>query len=134
MLVVPTMPPSAKATAAGFAMRGRVAQAEAAEERATQAEREHEAAARVAVAEVRMRIARELHDIVAHAVSVMMLQVGAVRHNLPEVLGEEKGALSGVEKTGREALAPMRRLLGARTRTVQTWNWRPSQVSAALTH
>ena len=98
---------------AGFAMRGRVAQAEAAEERATQAEREREAAARVAVAEERTRIARELHDIVAHAVSVMVLQVGAVRHNLPEVLMEEKGALSGVEKTGREALAQMRRLLGA---------------------
>ena len=58
--------------------------AEAAELRATQAEREREAAARVAVAEERARIARELHDIVAHAVSVMVLQVGAVRHKLPD--------------------------------------------------
>jgi signal transduction histidine kinase len=98
---------------AGFALRERTAQAEAAEERASHAEREREAAARVAVAEERARIARELHDIVAHAVSVIVLQVGAVRHNLPETLGEDKDALRGVEQTGRTALADMRRLLGA---------------------
>jgi signal transduction histidine kinase len=71
---------------AGFALRERAAQAEAAEERAAHAEREREAAARVAVAEERARIARELHDIVAHAVSVMVLGVGAVRHTLPGTL------------------------------------------------
>ena len=81
--------------------------------RATQAEREREAAARIAVAEERARIARELHDIVAHAVSVMVLQVGVVRHKLPEELAEEADALRGVEQTGRAALAEMRRLLGA---------------------
>ena len=64
---------------AGFGVRERAEQAEAAEERATRAEREREAGARIAVAEERARIARELHDIVAHAVSVMVLQVGAVR-------------------------------------------------------
>ena len=68
---------------AGFALRERAEQAEAAELRAALAEREREAAARIAVAEERARIARELHDIVAHAVSVMVLQVGAVRHKLP---------------------------------------------------
>jgi signal transduction histidine kinase len=98
---------------AGFALRERAAQAQAAEERATHAEREREAAARIAVAEERARIARELHDIVAHAVSVIVLQVGAVRHNLPEALDEDKDALRGVEQTGRTALADMRRLLGA---------------------
>jgi signal transduction histidine kinase len=98
---------------AGFAMRERAEQAEAAEERASQAEREREAAARIAVAEERTRIARELHDIVAHAVSVMVLQVGAVRHKLPETLAEDSGALEGVEQTGRTALAEMRQLLGA---------------------
>jgi signal transduction histidine kinase len=98
---------------AGFAMRERVAQAEAAEQRATQAEREREAAARVAVAEERARITRELHDIVAHAVSVMVLQVGAVRHRLPEALAKDKGALTAVEQAGRTALAEMRRLMGA---------------------
>jgi signal transduction histidine kinase len=101
---------------AGFALRERVVQAEAAEERATHAEREREAAARIAVAEERARIARELHDIVAHAVSVIVLQVGAVRHNLPETLGDDKDALRGVEQTGRTALADMRRLVGAMRR------------------
>ena len=98
---------------AGYALRERAAQAEAAEERATYAEREREAAARIAVAEERARIARELHDIVAHAVSVMVLQVGAVRHKLPQTLEEDRDALTGVEQAGRAALAEMRRLLGA---------------------
>jgi len=101
---------------AGFALRERAAQAEAAEERAAQAEREREAAARVAVAEERARIARELHDIVAHAVSVMVLQVGAVRHKLPDALAEDREALTDVEQAGRAALAEMRRLLGAMRR------------------
>jgi signal transduction histidine kinase len=101
---------------AGFALRERAEQAEAAEMRATQAERAREAAARIAVAEERARIARELHDIVAHAVSVMVLQTGAVRHKLPAGLDEDREALRGVEQTGRMALAEMRRLLGAMRR------------------
>jgi signal transduction histidine kinase len=113
---------------AGYALRERSEQAEAAEMRAalaereieaadmraTLAEREREAAARIAVAEERARIARELHDIVAHAVSVMVLQIGAIRHKLAaETLEEDKEALTGVEEAGRTALAEMRRLLGA---------------------
>jgi signal transduction histidine kinase len=115
---------------AGYALRERTEQAEAAEMRATLAERdreaaemratlaerEREAAARIAVAEERARIARELHDIVAHAVSVMVLQVGAVRHKLPDTLDEDKEALGRVEQAGRTALAEMRRLLGAMRR------------------
>ena len=98
---------------AGYALRERAEQAEAAEERAARAEAEREAAARVAVAEERARIARELHDIVAHAVSVMVLHVGAVRHRLPDALAEDRDALRGVERAGRTALAEMRRLLAA---------------------
>ena len=98
---------------AGFALRERAERVEAAELRAAQAERERETTARIAVAEERARIARELHDIVAHAVSVMVLQVGAVRHKLPEALAENSDALRGVERTGRGALAEMRLLLGA---------------------
>ncbi|HKY24305.1 MAG TPA: sensor histidine kinase [Gaiella sp.] len=98
---------------AGYALRERAEQAEAAEERAIQAERERESAARVAVAEERARIARELHDIVAHAVSVMVLQVGAVSHRLPDSLAEDRDALKSVERAGRTALTEMRRLLSA---------------------
>jgi len=101
---------------AGFALRGREHRAEEAEARAAQAERERDAAARLAVAEERGRIARELHDVVAHAVSVMVLQTGAVRHKLPEELCDEADALRSVERTGRTALAEMRRLLGAMRR------------------
>ena len=98
---------------AGYALRERAEQAEIAELRAAQAERERDAATRIAVAEERARIARELHDIVAHAMSVMVLQVGAVRHKLPQSLTENGDALRGVEETGRNALAEMRRLLSA---------------------
>ena len=101
---------------AGYALRERAEQAEAAEMRAAHAERERESAARVAVAEERARIARELHDVVAHAVSVMVLQVGAVRHKLPAALAEDRDALTGVERAGRTALAEMRRLLAAMRR------------------
>jgi signal transduction histidine kinase len=97
---------------AGFALRERNQQAEAAEERAQRAERERESATRVAVAEERARMARELHDVVAHAVSVMVLQVGAVRHRMP-VASEDEQALRDVERAGRTALTEMRRMLGA---------------------
>jgi signal transduction histidine kinase len=99
--------------AAGYALRERAQKAEAAETRAERAERERDAAARIAVAEERARIARELHDIVAHAVSVMVLQVGAVRHKLPDELADDREALRSVERAGRTALTEMRRLLGA---------------------
>lgn len=97
----------------GFALRERADEAEAAEVRAAEAERDRDLAARIAVAEERARIARELHDVVAHAVSVMVLQVGAVRHKLPPGLAEDSEALRHVEQTGRTALTEMRRLLGA---------------------
>ena len=97
----------------GWALRERTERTEEAEERAERAEREREAAARVAVAEERARIARELHDVVAHAVSVIVLQVGAVRHRMPEAATADREALRNVEDAGRTALAEMRRLLNA---------------------
>jgi signal transduction histidine kinase len=105
---------------AGYLVRERADRAEAAEVRAAlaerereAAEREREAAARVAVAEERARIARELHDVVAHAVSMMVLQVGAVRHNVLEGQAVDTEALYVAERMGRTALAEMRQLLGA---------------------
>jgi len=99
--------------AAGRTLRERAEQAREADVRAARAERERQTAARIGIAEERARIARELHDIVAHSVSVMVLQAGAVRHKLPASLAQETEALKDVEATGRTALAEMRRLLGA---------------------
>jgi signal transduction histidine kinase len=96
----------------GLALRERNQRTDAAEDRALRAETERESAARVAVAEERARMARELHDVVAHAMSVMLLQVGAVRHRMPATSAERE-ALMNVEQAGRTALAEMRRLLGA---------------------
>ena len=116
----------------GLALRARSEQADAADLRAARAEREREATARIAVAEERARIARELHDIVAHAMSVMVLQVGAVRHGLPEALGDDREALEDVERTGRSALTEMRRLLGAMRRESDDVDLAPQPGLAAL--
>jgi signal transduction histidine kinase len=98
---------------AGFILRETVEQAEAAEGRATLAEQEREAEALRAVVEERTRIARELHDIVGHAVSVMTVQTSGVRRLLRPEQDQEREALITVERTGREALAEMRRVVGA---------------------
>jgi len=116
----------------GLALRARAEEAEAAETRAERAERERESLARIAVAEERARIARELHDIVAHAMSVMVLQVGAVRHGLPDDLAEDKDALEDVERTGRTALTEMRRLLGAMRRETDDVDLAPQPGLATL--
>ena len=83
-----------------------------AEERAPRAAHDRMEEARRAVAEERQRIARELHDVVAHSVSVMTVQAGAVRRLLEPEQEREREALLAVEETGRTALAEMRRLLG----------------------
>ena len=78
----------------------------------TQPEQDPVAAADRAVAEERRRIARELHDVVAHSVSVMTVQAGAVRRLLRPDQERERQALEVIEATGREALTEMRRLVG----------------------
>jgi signal transduction histidine kinase len=71
-----------------------------------------EAEAGRAVEEERARITRELHDVLAHSVSVMTVQASAVRRLLKPEQEREREALLTVEETGRQALAEMRRLLG----------------------
>jgi signal transduction histidine kinase len=100
------------AGAAGVLVRRPVVRARSAEERAGLLEREQDEAARQAVIDERQRIARELHDIIAHSVSVMTLQAGAVRRRLTPAQSREHDSLVAVERTGREALAEMRRLVG----------------------
>jgi signal transduction histidine kinase len=65
-----------------------------------------------AVAEERNRIARELHDVIGHSVSVMTVQASAVRRRLTPDQAVERQALETVETVGREALAEMRRMVG----------------------
>ncbi|MEA2478930.1 MAG: hypothetical protein QOJ07_852, partial [Thermoleophilaceae bacterium] len=81
-------------------------------EKNAQLEEEREERARAAVAEERARIARELHDVVAHSVSVMVVQAGGARRVLDADPGRAAESFTAIETTGREALGEMRRLLG----------------------
>jgi len=80
--------------------------------RASELERERDERARAAVADERRRIARELHDVIGHSISVMGVQAGAVRSVLREDQLREREALLAVERTGRQAVGEMRRLIG----------------------
>ena len=82
------------------------------ERRAQIAERERDLIAREAVVEERARIARELHDVIAHHVSMIVLQAGAERRVLDGANASTRDVLETVEQTGRSALTEMRRLLG----------------------
>jgi signal transduction histidine kinase len=98
--------------AIAFGVGRKSVEADEAKERAVRAEREREERARTAVAEERARIARELHDVVGHSVSVMTVQASGVRRLLRPDQQREREALLIVERTGREALAEMRRMVG----------------------
>ena len=94
------------------AIRERQLQADANAARAALLERERDLRAREAVADERARIARELHDLVAHNVSVMVVQAGAERHALGPEQSSTGEVLASIEQAGRQALAEARRLLG----------------------
>ncbi len=97
---------------AGRAIAIRRAREALLEDRAMTLQREREALARAAVAEERARIARELHDIVAHSVSVIVVQAQGGGRMVTIDPQEAIGAFATIESTGRQALAEMRRLLG----------------------
>ncbi|MEZ0070881.1 sensor histidine kinase [Planotetraspora sp. GP83] len=82
------------------------------EERGWLLERERESAARTAVDAERARIAAELHDIVSHNVSLMLVQAGAAREVLATMPDEAAAAMSAVEAAGRNAMTELRHLLG----------------------
>ncbi|MFB9180351.1 sensor histidine kinase [Dactylosporangium sucinum] len=99
----------------GVTVRSARIRAEAAHQRAQALERGQEAATRLAVAQERARIARELHDVVSHHVSVMTIQAGAAGKVLdarPELARE---ALTAIEASGRETMTELRHLLGVLT-------------------
>lgn len=93
-------------------VRDRQLLAESLAARAELLEREQQLHAKQAVAEERTRIARELHDLVAHNVSVMVVQAGAERHALPDDQASTREVLTSIEQAGRQALTEARRLLG----------------------
>jgi len=96
----------------GENLRHRRARWAALEERAGFLEMEREERARRAVTEERLRIARELHDVVAHSMSVIAVQSGVGHHVLDTQPEEARRALAAIETTSRSALTEMRRLLG----------------------
>ena len=96
----------------GRAVRSRQRRSEIAEAYAARVEAERDAQTRAAIADERARIARELHDVVAHGVSVMVLQAGAARQVLDRDAARARQPLLAVEDSGRQALEDMHRLLG----------------------
>ncbi|MGW0914744.1 sensor histidine kinase [Streptomyces sp. NPDC002784] len=111
-IMIFTSVPFALAWVLGDSIRTRRAYFAQLEERATRLEKEREAQAKVAVAAERARIARELHDVVAHNVSVMVVQADGAAYVLDAAPDQAKKALETISSTGRQALAEMRRLLG----------------------
>jgi len=110
--VVPLTAVTVVALVAGRNRRTRRSLLQALEDRAVRAERERDAGARAAVAEERTRIAREVHDVVAHNVSVMTALADGAGYALATDPERARGAMAQVASTGREAIAEMHRLLG----------------------
>ena len=96
----------------GDSMRYRRGYYTALEDRAARLERERDAQAQIAAAAERARIARELHDVIAHNVSVMVVQADGASYALDTSPERARQALGAIASTGRQALAEMRRMLG----------------------
>ncbi len=96
----------------GYALRDRQMQVQALAERNSQLQREREVEVAAAAAAERVRIARELHDVVAHNLSVMVVQAQAADRVLEGEEPSAREALAAIDATGRQALVEMRRLVG----------------------
>jgi signal transduction histidine kinase len=104
--------PALLAWVLGDSMRYRRAYYASLEDRAARLEAERDTQARIAAVAERARIARELHDVIAHNVSVMVVQADGASYALDADPGRAREALAAISATGRQALAEMRRLLG----------------------
>lgn len=122
---------SAAAAAGGTISASRQAYAEAAEARALELERSRNSDRDRALVEERARIARELHDVVAHGLSVIVVQASAAQRILDRDPEGTASALHQIETTGRTALNEMRQVLGA-IRTEPSESWQPAPGLSAL--
>lgn len=104
--------PAAALMIAGRVLQHRHARAEELAERARRLETDHEAEVVAALAAERNRIARELHDVVAHCVSVMVVQAGVSEAMLDHSSERAREPLRAVQETGRQAIAELTRMLG----------------------
>ncbi|GAA0962145.1 sensor histidine kinase [Actinocorallia libanotica] len=95
------------------------------EERALQSEQERDTQVRMAMAAERARIARELHDVIAHNVSVMVVQADGAAYAIDTDVDRAKNALETISATGRLALGEMRRLLGVLRESDDTGAYTP---------
>jgi signal transduction histidine kinase len=95
----------------GKTLRGRIQRTDRAEARTAELEAHREQQIQLAVGDERARIARELHDVVAHSVSLMVLQAGAARQALDRNPEKAREPMLSVEATGRSAMSELRRLV-----------------------
>ncbi|MCW2901369.1 MAG: histidine kinase [Streptosporangiaceae bacterium] len=102
-------------------------------ERAARLERERDTQVQIAMAGERARIARELHDVVAHNVSVMVVQADGAAYAIETDRERAKQALEAISATGRTALAEMRRLLGVLRESDDTGSYAPQPGVDQLT-
>ena len=103
-------------------------------ERAERAEREQELLAHQQVQHERVRIARELHDVVAHSVSVMVIQAAAARRQLATNPAAAEEVLLMIEQTGRDAMTEMRRMLGVLRNEIPDAEFQPQPSLGMLPH
>lgn len=111
----------------GDNLRRRREAADALQERLQRSERERELLAQRRVADERTRIARELHDVVAHSVSVMVIQAAAARRNIDSSPENAVTALANLETTGRRTMEELRGILGVLRRTADELDGDPTR-------
>jgi signal transduction histidine kinase len=109
----------------GDLLRGRQLRLVTLEQRAADLERDRDRQARAAVAAERARIAREMHDVLAHSTSMIVVHSGAARQVLRTAPDTAEQLLLSIERTGRDALAELRRLLGLLPRDNDPGNLAP---------